>query len=208
MTFLKHGQKGGATSGLKITASDIAHQGHMTKQNSNDALNQLNAVVPTQRKKLMMTKFETQNLLSGLNTITNSEGLGATSRDEEEAHKNFHNFGQEHSQYDSQSFADAAKENQKKRGLTTQKSGITLLSSHTQETYRRVAKRYQREHKIAIFEDGTEICAATPCVIVELNSLLLKYYVRQNGASEVYTKQEDIAMQIKMYERAVEEILD
>ena len=48
----------------------------------------------------------------------------------------------------------------------------------------------------------------TPCVVIELNSLLMKHYQQQNGASSFTTEQQDIHSQIIVYERAVEEILD
>ena len=65
-----------------------------------------------------------------------------------------------------------------------------------------------REHRIVVFEDGAEMSETTPVVVVELNSLLRKHYLQQNGSSSYTTQQDDINAQIVIYERAVREILD
>ena len=59
-----------------------------------------------------------------------------------------------------------------------QKSGVTLASSGSSKTIKRIAKRYQREQRIVIFEDGSEISEKTPCFTIELNALLLEYYLQ------------------------------
>ena len=57
------------------------------------------------------------------------------------------------------------------------RSGVTLASSGSSKTIKRIAKRYQREQRIVIFEDGAEISAKSPCLVIELNSLLFKHYI-------------------------------
>lgn len=88
------------------------------------------------------------------------------------------------------------------------KSGVTLATSGSSKTLKRIAKRYSREQRIVIFEDGKSISAATPCFQIDLNEMLLKFNLRQNGPSQHTTNQEDINDQLKLYERAVREILD
>ena len=46
-----------------------------------------------------------------------------------------------------------------KKNLRHEKSGITLASSGSASTLKRVSARYRRPQKIVIFEDGEEICA-------------------------------------------------
>ena len=89
-----------------------------------------------------------------------------------------------------------------------EKSGVTLASSGSSKTIKRVAKRYQKEQRIVIFEDGQEMWEKTPCFTIELNSLLLQYYLQRKGSSSFTTQQEDIVAQIEMYRRAVKWILD
>lgn len=72
------------------------------------------------------------------------------------------------------SFADRRKS---QGGLRRERSNVSLARSNSKATIRRISKRYLREHKIAIFEDGAEICDKTPCHIIELNSLLRKFYL-------------------------------
>mmetsp|Transcript_4969 Transcript_4969/g.6616 ORF Transcript_4969/g.6616 Transcript_4969/m.6616 type:complete len:96 (+) Transcript_4969:357-644(+) len=50
--------------------------------------------------------------------------------------------------------------------------------------------------------------SSSPCLVIELNSLLRRHYLQQNGSSTYTTQQEDINAQITMYQRAVREVLD
>ena len=95
-----------------------------------------------------------------------------------------------------------------RRHHSHKKSRVTLAESGSNATIQRVARRYQREQRIVIFEDGASISASTPCFQFELNSLLQLYYLRQNGDSQFTTHQEDVTAQLRMYERAIVEILD
>jgi len=94
------------------------------------------------------------------------------------------------------------------KGVRNQRSAITLASSGSSRTIKRMARRYMREQRIVIFEDGAEICEKTPCLVIELNSLLQKYYLQQHGDNKYTTQQQDVNAQIMLYERAVREILD
>ena len=73
------------------------------------------------------------------------------------------------------SFADR---NQSIKSLPRQRSDVSLARSNSNATIKRVAKRYLREQKIAIFEDGAEISDKSPCYVIELNSLLKRYYLQ------------------------------
>ena len=114
------------------------------------------------------------------------------------------NTGDLHSFADSRNSSVEKSENKQSR----RKSKITLANSNSASTIKRIAKRYQKEQKIVVFEDGVEISNSTPCFVIELNSLLMKYYMQQKGPSEYTTYQEDVNSQIRMYQRAVSEILD
>ena len=70
------------------------------------------------------------------------------------------------------------------------KSHATLVSSGgSNKTVKRAVKRYCREHRIAIFEDGCMLHESSPCLIVELNQLLRRHYLQQNGQSSFTTQQ-------------------
>ena len=76
---------------------------------------------------------------------------------------------------------------QSRRHHSHKKSRVTLAESGSNATIQRVARRYQREQRIVIFEDGASISATTPCFQFELNSLLQQYYLRQKGDSQFTT---------------------
>ena len=52
------------------------------------------------------------------------------------------------------------------------KSKITLASSNSANTLKRIAKRYKREQRIVVFEDGVELSDQSPCFTFELNQLM------------------------------------
>ena len=87
-------------------------------------------------------------------------------------------------------------------------SKVTLATSGSAGTLKRISKRYTREQRIVIFEDGQSISEQTPCFQIDLNEMLRKFYLQQNGASQYTTDQQDIQDQLKLYERAIREILD
>ena len=53
-----------------------------------------------------------------------------------------------------------------------------MARSNSNATIKRISRRYMRDHKIAIFEDGSEISDKSPCYVIELNSLLRRYYLQ------------------------------
>ena len=63
-------------------------------------------------------------------------------------------------------------------GLPRERSNVSLARSNSNATIKRISKRYMRDHKIAIFEDGSEISDKSPCYVIELNSLLRRYYLQ------------------------------
>ena len=83
------------------------------------------------------------------------------------------------------SFAEGRKS---KSRLPRDRSNVSLARSNSNATIKRISKGYMRDHKIAIFEDGSEISDKSPCYVIELNSMLRRYYLRQNGASEYTTR--------------------
>lgn len=65
------------------------------------------------------------------------------------------------------SFTD--RRNSRQYGLPRERSNVSLARSNSNATLKRVSKRYMREQKIAIFEDGSEISDKSPCFVIELN---------------------------------------
>ena len=50
--------------------------------------------------------------------------------------------------------------------------------SNSAATIKRIAKRYETGQIITIFEDGKELSKNSPCIQLDLNELLRKYYIR------------------------------
>ena len=48
----------------------------------------------------------------------------------------------------------------------------------------------------------------SPCVQINLNQLIKKHYIRQKGECDLTTTAQDIQAQLKIYENAINEILD
>ena len=48
----------------------------------------------------------------------------------------------------------------------------------------------------------------SPCYQINLNQLIRKYYIRQKGECDLTTPAQDIQAQLKIYENAINEILD
>ena len=59
--------------------------------------------------------------------------------------------------------------------IKNEASSKSFARSNSASTIARIAQRYRRAQNIAIYEDGAELSDQTPCVIIELNSMLKKY---------------------------------
>ena len=64
------------------------------------------------------------------------------------------------------------------KGITNKREPSERSPSNSAATIHRIARRYERDQPIYIFEDGKELSGKSPCVLLDLNQMLKKYYVR------------------------------